>query len=125
MKEKKDKKPVVLTALQQRFVDAYDGNLKRTAERAGITYGYARRLVAKSHIREAIQKRQDEIRLDDIADRAERQRFWTSVMRDSKTAMKYRLQASFILGRSEGDFWETEKFETGKPLSCIVEYRDP
>ncbi|MDP2270930.1 MAG: hypothetical protein Q8K32_09385 [Archangium sp.] len=41
-----------------------------------------------------------------IANRAERQAFWTSVMLDSKERTTDRLKAAELLGRSEADFTE-------------------
>ena len=98
-------KSVKLTNKQQRFVDSYDGDIKKTAKKAGLSYGYCRRLVTKSNILEAIRYRQDtEIRPRTIANRLQRQKFWTETMRDEKQDMRDRLRASELLGRSEADF---------------------
>jgi len=40
----------------------------------------------------------------EVADRKERQAFWTAVMRDSKASMRDRLKASEILGKTQQDF---------------------
>ena len=62
---------------QQRLVDSYDGSIKLAAEQAGLIYG-ACQLLTKPNILAAIRNRQDtEIRPKEIADRQERQRFWT------------------------------------------------
>ena len=52
-----------LTDRQQEFVDAYvaENNIKAAADAADYSYGYARRLVTKPHIREAIGKARAEI----------------------------------------------------------------
>ncbi len=93
------------TIKQQKLIDCYVGDIKEAAEKAEISYGYARRLVTKSHILEAIRNRQEtEIRPKDIADRQERQQFWTEVMQDKTVEMKDRLKASELLGKSEADF---------------------
>ncbi len=42
--------------------------------------------------------------LDGLADRRDRQRFWTELMQDDEGEMKDRLKASELLGKSEGDF---------------------
>ena len=96
-----------MTLKQQKFIDCFDGDIKRTAKKAKLSYGYCRRLVTKRHINKAIATRQDtEVRPKGIADRQERQQFWTSVMRDVRKNMKHRLKASELLGRSEADFTE-------------------
>jgi len=38
------------TTKQQRFIDSYAGNIKEAAKKAGISCGYARRLITKNHI---------------------------------------------------------------------------
>lgn len=59
---------------QQRLIDCYDGDIKKAAKKAKISYDYARRLVTKSHIFQAIKNSQEtEFRPKDIADRQERQ----------------------------------------------------
>jgi len=93
------------TAKQMRFIDSYDGNIKQAAEMAGLSYDYARRLVTKSHIREAIRSReQTEFRPKAIATRQERQEFWTENMRDEDLPMSERRKFSELLGKSELDF---------------------
>lgn len=48
---------------QQQFVDAYvaENHLKDAAEAAGYSYGYARRLVTKPHIRQAIATAREKV----------------------------------------------------------------
>jgi hypothetical protein len=94
-----------LTVKQQRFIDCYNGNIKEAAQKSGLSYRYCRKLVAKRNILSAIRTRQDtEIRPRQIADRQERQKFWTKVMNDPKKSMNDRLRASELLGKSEADF---------------------
>ena len=108
-----------LTVRQQRFVDCFDGDIKAAAQKAGLSYEYCRRLVTKRHIQEAIKTRQDtEIRAADIADRQERQCFWSQVMRDPGEDIKARLRASELLGRSEADF--TDNHAHRFPEGCGV-----
>lgn len=95
------------TIKQQRFIDCYAGDIKEAAREAKLSYDYARRLVTKDHILEAIKTRQDtEIRPTNIANRQARQVFWTRLMRDKHQEVKNRLRASELLGRSEMDFVE-------------------
>ena len=115
--------PAQLTTKQQTFVDCYAGDIKEAAKKAELSYDYARRLVTKDHILEAIKNRQDtEIRPKDIAERQARQVFWTTVMRDEKAQMKDRLHASYLLGKSEADFTEnlTHKFPEGCGVMLLV-----
>ena len=107
------------TTKQQRFIDCYVGDIKEAAEKAGLSYDYARRLVTKSHILEAIRNRQDtEVRPKEIANRQRRQEFWTQIMDDKKEDTRDRLKASELLGKSEADF--TENLSHRFPESCGV-----
>lgn len=107
------------TTKQQRLINCYAGNIKEAAKKAGLSYDYARRLVTKSHILEAIRNRQEtEVRPKDIADRQKRQEFWTTVMYNKGEDMKDRLKASELLGKSEADF--TENLSHKFPEGCGV-----
>jgi hypothetical protein len=107
------------TVKQQRLIDCYAGDIKEAAQKARISYGYARQLLTKSNILAAIRNRQEtEVRPKDIADRQERQAFWTKIMRDTKQETKDRLKASELLGRSEADF--TENLAHRFPEGCGV-----
>lgn len=118
-----------LPSKQRRFVKAFNGNIRETAAAAGITYQWARRLMMRAHIKEIIQQR--DLEMDDplIANREERQRYWTKIMRGEmdreevriierkdkppvrlivhhKPDYKEELRASELLGKSQGDFIE-------------------
>lgn len=97
-----------LTARQQRFVDAYDGN----ATAAALAAGYSKKTAAfigaenlkKPKIAAAIRTREQKRASPLIATREERQSFWTATMRDKSAEMRDRLKASELLGKSEADF---------------------
>ncbi len=111
------------TAKQQRFIDCYDGDVKKAAKKAKITYQYARRLATKSNILKAIRERENtEVRPKTIATRQKRQEFWTETMDDEEQTMKDRLRASELLGKSEADFTDNinNKFPEGIPKLKIV-----
>jgi len=94
-----------ITDKQQKFIDCYDGDIKKAAEKANLSYGYCRRLVTKSNILGAIRNRiNEEIRPTDIASRQQRQQFWSKTMDDPAQLMRDRLRASELLGKSEMDF---------------------
>lgn len=112
-------KPRAFTDKQQRLIDCYAGDAKEAAKKAGISYGYARQLLTKSNILATIQNRQEtEIRPKTIADRQERQKFWTKIMRSRKEETKDQLKASELLGKSEADF--TENLAHRFPEGCGV-----
>ena len=124
------KKPITpyedLTVKQQRFVDYYDGNGTQAAEKAGYSTPRqeAARLLSNANIQTALKTREDRRRKGHIADREERQAFWTKILRGEETRpvivgtdaegnsivedipmkMSERLKASELLARSEGDF---------------------
>jgi phage terminase small subunit len=124
------KKPITpyenLTVKQQRFIDFYAGNGKQAAEKAG--YKNPRQMasenLSKPDIQHALKTREDRRRKGHIADREERQAFWTKILRGEETQpavvgtdakgnsimknippkMTDRLKASELLGKSEADF---------------------
>ena len=103
-------KVVGLTPKQRAFVEAYQGNASQAAIEAGYSAKTAEwqgpQLLQKPHVREAIKKRQDIESRERIANRQERQAFWTKIMFDPNENMKDRLRASELLGKSECDFTE-------------------
>ena len=105
------------TAKQQRLIDCYAGNIKEAAEKADISYGYARQLLTKPNILETIRNRQDtEVRPRTIANRQRRQEFWSKTMEDETLGMGDRLRASELLGKSEADFVDVVKSENTMKL---------
>ena len=122
-----------LTVKQQRFVDYYDGNATQAAEKAG--YKNPRQMgsenLSKLDIQHAIKTWENRRREGHIADREERQAFWTKILRGEETQpavvgtdaegnsivtdippkMTDRLRASELLGKSEADF--TDKLGVG------------
>ncbi|MFH1858384.1 MAG: terminase small subunit [Candidatus Omnitrophota bacterium] len=122
-----------LTVMQQRFVDYYDGNGTQAAKKAG--YKNPRQMgsenLSKPDIKHALKTREDRRRNGHIADREERQAFWTKILRGKETQpavvgtdgegnsivteippkMTDRLKASELLGKSEADF--TDKLGVG------------
>lgn len=103
-----------LTPKQARFVEAYMGAAAGNATEAARLAGYkgndvtlasvGKENLRKPQIAEQINLLQKEDPL--VADREERQRFWSAVMRDKNADMKDRLKASEILGKSQADFIE-------------------
>lgn len=95
-----------ITAKQERFIAAYNGN----ATTAATVAGYAKprhagsRFLTNVVIMNAIKCRQDVELQPLVATRQERQEFWTQVMMDAEEDMKNRLRASELLGKSMADF---------------------
>ena len=98
------------TVKQQRFIMAYEGNGTLAAKVAGYsgnvnTLGVtAYHLLRNPKIVEAIKARSDQTIMPMVADRAQRQVFWTQIMSDDCEDLNTRLKASELLGKSEGDF---------------------
>ena len=123
MLKRKQAKVRKLTDKQQKFVDSYDGDIKKAAQKAGLSYGYCRRLVTKSHISEAIRNRQEtEVRPKTIKNRQQRQEFWSKVMNDEDENMHNRIRASELLGKSEADF--SENVKVGGQVNIFLEDDD-
>ena len=114
---------MALNARQRAFVEAYCGN----ATEAAITAGYSKktaasigeRLLRNVEIKEALKEREKERLSSLIATREERQRFWTSMMRDEDRKEADRLKASELLAKSEGDFLDRAELSgpNGSPLN--------
>ena len=104
-----------MTHRQELFVQEYLTSLNATqsAIKAGYSpktaYSQGQRLLKNVEVLQAINKVMNERKSALIATREQRQEFWTAVMNDCDTAMKDRLKASELLGKSEGDF--TDKIQ--------------
>ena len=107
------------TIKQQCFIDCYDGDIKKAAKKARISYVYGRTLYTKSYILEAIKHRQDtEVRPKTIMSRQQRQQFWSEVAKNEDVEWRDRLRASELLGKSEADF--TDNLSHKFPKGCGV-----
>jgi len=99
-----------MTEKQERFCEHYAqvGNAAEAARRAGYSVKSARsignELLTKHDIWEKIARMTDGKRKDRIADAAEIQAFWTSVMRDQNEKTADRLTASVSLAKCAGMF---------------------
>ena len=114
-----------LNARQRAFVDAYAGNATAAALAAGYSERSARsqgqRLLTNDDIQDAIKAREAKRLAPTIASRQERQEFWTSVLRNEDEAMKDRLKAAELLGKSEGDFLERVEMDMTLSPAAILE----
>ena len=120
---------MALTPKRQAFVQAYAGNATTAAKAAGYSERTAHvighELLKKPEIQEAIQNRMGE-KIDSlVADRTERQAFWTEIMRDRESDPKDRLRASELLARSEGDFLDRVEARTLEVPNIVVNFIDP
>ena len=116
-----------MTHRQELFIQEYLNSLNATqsAIKAGYSpktaYSIGQRLLKNVEVLQAINTAMNERKNTLIATREQRQEFWTSVMLDTDTAMKDRLKASELLGKSEGDF--TDKVQaniSGMTLADLV-----
>jgi len=104
-----------MTARQQSYVDAYDGNMTTSAKRAGISISYAKRLHNDpqfTHVQQALIDRTIVERADIIKDRQGLQEFWTDLM-ISAPKDSDKLKASELLAKSHTMF--TNKTEVSYP----------
>ena len=113
-----------LTAKQRRFVEAYDGNARKAAIAAGYSEKTAEVIghenLRKPKILAEIKAREVVRSTPLIASRAERQQFWSSVMRDKEQQMRDRLKAAELLGKSEADFVERQEI-TGRDGAPLID----
>ena len=125
MSKPKPTKEYKFTVKQQRFIDFYDGNASEAARKAG--YKHPRHSgnenLTKVNILEAIQNREEKRNKSTIADRQERQEFWTKNLRDTSLDVVHRHKASEYLARSEADFTDNQRHTgpDGKDLNWKIE----
>lgn len=118
-----------LSAKEQAFVDAYDGNGTAACRAAGykgsdaVLATQASRLLRKAKVRDALEKRRAPKRAALVASRQERQEFWSAVMNSPEYEPKDRLKASELLGRSQADFVERLEHSgaNGQPLNVVID----
>lgn len=138
---------------QRRFVDEYliDLNAEAAAVRAGYSPRYARgnayKLVARSGIKEYIEKRMAEKESELIADQNEVLRYLTAVMRGESTSEeiivegigdgrskarklektpseKDRLKAAELIGKRYGLFTDKIETDVDMDLNITIDYGD-
>jgi phage terminase small subunit len=115
-----------MTKKQKLFVEHYNGNGTEAAQLAG--YAGNRAVLAqtasdnlrKPDIRLAIDNRITDSLIPYIADRINRQRFWTKIMNDESIDTRDRLRASELLAKVDGDFIERKKNESTKTLEDLI-----
>jgi len=54
----------------------------------------------------------EHLSVDEVASRADREAFWTSMMNDPKNSGNVRLEASKLLGKAQGDFIDRREVDT-------------
>ncbi len=118
-----------LTTRQKKFVDLFEGNATKAAILAGYSkktaYSIGQENLKKPEIIKALKEREKKETGPLIADRQQRQRFWTRVFRDITVEMRDRLKASELLGKSEADFTEKIVHDvTGNLAERIKEARE-
>ena len=114
-----------LSPKQQKFVEIYAacGNATEAARQAGYRKPHPQGAenLQKPTIQLAIATLTKQTADARIATVAERQQFWTAVLRGEESAeMKDRLKASELLGKCQGDF--IERVESSGIQEIIVRY---
>lgn len=110
-----------LTLKEERFVAAYTGNGVEAARAAGYSgdndtlAANASRLLTRDRVKAALAARSTKELRPLVKNRLERQQWWSHVMADEAAALRDRIRASELLGRSEADF--TEKLEVKGELT--------
>lgn len=116
-----------LSDKQQKFIDLWTGVATETAALAGYSNPETagKRCMQNVQICTLIkEKRAAEIK-PHVADRIERQEYWSETMRNKNEETKDRLKASELLGRSEGDFLDRVALGGGDkgtdPIRAVLE----
>ena len=115
-----------LNLKQQRFVIEYlkDQNATRAATRAGYSrhtaYSIGSELLRKPEIKEAILSKMSKVQNTMIADRAEREQFWTDTMRKTNVEYQHRIKTSELLGKVQGDFIEKVEHSVSEDFRELI-----
>lgn len=115
-----------LNLKQQRFVIEYikDQNATKAAKRTGYSektaYAIGAENLRKPQIREAILAKMSKVESSIIADKEERQRFWTDTMRKGDVEYQHRIKTSELLGKTQGDFVEKIEHSVSADLLDLV-----
>ena len=114
-------RPGDLSERERQFVEHFmaSGNATKAAAQAGYSKNTASqigyRLLRKVQVQQAIAERTE--RDPAVWTREDRQRFWTEVARGqgryAKAALKDRLRASELLGKSQADFVDRHELTSG------------
>lgn len=106
-----------MNRMQEVFCYEYlkHGNATRAAESAGYSrrtaYSQGQRLLKHEGVKEVIRKELKQKRDKAVADREERLKFLSDVMRDTEADLKNRLRAVELLSRICGDFIQHQTLE--------------
>ena len=116
-----------LTQKQLKFIEFYEGNGTQAARLAGYKgtdntlAQTAFELLRNPKIKEAIESRRNSLLSSAIANRQQRQEFWTNLMNDEGQDPRVRLKASELLGKSEADFvGKNDAQEDGATLEDLL-----
>lgn len=119
-----------LNERQRRFADEYivSGNIEQSALMAGYSKTYARgrshELLANVGIKKYLDKRNEAIESEKIADMKEIKEFWTSLLRDDGTDVKDRLKASEYMAKTRGAFIDKQETTLNGGLGIKVLWTD-
>lgn len=108
-----------LTPRELEFANAYRGNATQAAIEAGCTHRSAptmgHRMYKQPNVRAEIDRQGRERSKAAIVSREEMQQFLSATIRDDKLALRERLHAVQLLGKTRGDF--SEKLEVKGDLT--------
>jgi phage terminase small subunit len=108
-----------MTPRQRKFAETYAGNATEAARTAGYTgtdivlANIGRRLLLHPEVSQMIQNREQKEIDSLVADRKDRMRFWTEVMRSDACPLSDRLRASELLAKAQMDFTERHEVVGG------------
>ena len=115
-----------MTKKQKSFVEHYNGNGTEAAKLAG--YAGSRAVLAQTasdnlrnpDIRSALDARITSDLEPFVANRTNRQQFWTKIMNDPNVETRDRLRASELLAKADGDFIDRKSSEHQVTLEELI-----
>ncbi len=115
-----------LTSNQTRFTQLVASGMDEAdaVNEAGYKTDNIHQILYKLNRNKRVQARIDMLRnkskVDDVADRGDREAFWTSMMNDPANSGSVRLEASKLLGKAQGDFVIVQKVETDVKVNPVM-----
>lgn len=99
---------------QKAFCEYYCGECKGNAAQAALKAGYSKshsyanayKFLEKLEVQEYIKQLNNEVRDERIASIEDVQSFWTDIMNDTEQGIDSRLQASVLLAKCKGMFFD-------------------
>lgn len=119
-----DSYSMALTKKQKLFVEYYAGNATQAAIKAGYSKTSAGTagcyLMKNGKVLKALKERENREKHPEIADKRERQKFLSDILRDGEMDINYRLKAAELLSKIDGDFSSSVGIDLETNIGVVI-----